>query len=168
MIPKVEDILVAGLERRICEILGDVVAGTDNEPETFVTTFETRRFTPFRQEETSITIFGEVNAELSVVFYSQKQRIDYSPLYASIASNPFIDLGAGISAFIEIDHCEAAEGPYLSNDAWLIKASYYVFEVDDATGYQPPIIAAAATSEYDVYPTPQPYQPNEPEVHFSR
>lgn len=164
MIPKVEDILVTELERRICEALGDMVASPDGDPETFTTTFETRKFTRCIQEQANIRIFGEVKAELSVIFYSQKERIDYSPLYASIARDPYIKLAEGVNATIGIDKCEAVEGQHLSNDAWLFGVNYFVFEIDDDREFQPPRLDTASTAAPDLYPRPEWNDRDEPET----
>ena len=166
MIPHVEDILVAELERRICEAMPETAPGVDGEAETFVTTFESRKFTPCIQEQGNITVYGEVEAEISVVLYSHKQRYDYTPLYVSFAKNTHIKLADGISACVSIDKCEAVEGPYLSNDAWLFKATYYIFDIEDVVDYAPPHLGTATTDAPDIYPRPVWDARNEPEAHI--
>ena len=164
MIPKVEDILVTELERRICEALGDMVASPDLDPESFTTAFETRKFTACIQEQANIVVFGVMESELSVIFYSQKERIDYTALYVSLARNPFIRLADGISAVVGLEKCEAVEGPYLCNDAWLIKARYHIFEIEDGQNHQPPRLGNSTTGAPDLYPRPAWDKRNEPEA----
>jgi hypothetical protein len=165
MIPRIEDLLVEELERRIVEAMPETAPGSCREPETFVTTFETRRFTPCIQEQENVRVYGAVQAELSVIFYSQKERCDFTPLYVSFARNPCIQITEGVSVTVKLDRCEAAEGPYLSNDAWLIKAEYYIFEIEDAHEWQPPRAGGSDALAPDIFPRPEPDASDEPEAH---
>lgn len=167
MIPKIEDLLIEGLERRITEALPETSASSDgDEPETFVTTFETRSFNPCIQEQENLTVYGEVTAEISVILYSQRTRYDYTALYISFAKDPYIRLAPGVSAVIGLEKCEAVEGPYLSNDAWLFKTRYFVFEVDDAQEWQQPRLGNTGKSAPEIYPRPEPDTRHEPEEHI--
>jgi hypothetical protein len=166
MIPHIEDILIGELERRIVEALPGTAPNPNQEPETFTTTFESRKVVPCIQIQENASIFATVAAEISVVFYSQRERYDYSPLYVSFARNPYIKLAEGVSAAIVMDRCEAVEGPYLSNDAWLVKAEYYIFEVVDGQEWQSPRLGNTGTSAPDLYPRPKPDLRDEPEAHI--
>ena len=143
------------LERRITEALPDAAASADGEAETFVSSFESRKFVSCVQEQglsvssqqclsipsrmRHVIVYGEVTAEIAVTFYSQKARMDYTPLYVSFALNPFLQLADRAAwAKVEFDRCEAVEGPYLSNDVWLLKMTYLIFEIDDAHGWDRP------------------------------
>lgn len=167
MIPRIEDAIVETLEARICAAIPETSPGEGNNPETFVTMIETRKFTPCLQEESRYTVFGEVEAEISVVLYSQKRRYDYSALMADFARNPVINV-LGVPVVMTIDRCESVEGPYLTNDAWGIKAKYHIYDIEERQEWREPEIAKEIAHEYDIYPEPRPYQPNEPEVHFNR
>lgn len=164
MIPNIETILIEALERRIVEALPETAPNPEAEPETFVSSFETRKFTPCIQAQETLTIFGEVEAEISVVFYSQKERMDYTPLYVSLAKNRYIKLAEGVFACVRLGKCEAVEGPYLSNDAWIISAKYYVFEIGDGLEWQPPRAGERGTSVPDLYPRPTWDKRDEPEA----
>ena len=169
MIPRVEDLLIAELERRIVEALPDTAPNPNLEAETFTTTFESRKVAPCIQVQENIVIYATVEAEISVIFYSQRERYDYSPLYVSFARNPYIKLAEGlpnISAAIVMDRCEAVEGAYLSNDAWLFKTRYSIFEIDDGQEWQSPHLGNTGTSAPDLYPRPKPDLRDEPEVHI--
>ena len=54
----------------------------------------------------------------------------------------------------EPNTCETVEGPYLSNDAWIISAKYYVFKIGDGLEWQPPRAGERGTSAPDLYPCP--------------
>jgi len=162
MILRVEDLITRELERRIVEALPETSPGESGEPETFTTTFESRRFTPCVREQENLVFFGEVEAELSVIIYSRRARYDYSPLYASLARDPYIKLDEGLSAAVAMLRCEAVEGPYLTSDAWLFKVTYPIFGVEAAHVWQPPRLANAQTSAQDVYPRSEPDTRNEP------
>lgn len=167
MIPNIEDLLIAELERRIVVAMPETVR-TESEPgdgetlETFVTTVETRTVTRNVQEQNTCIIFAWVKAEIAVIFYSQKKRYDYSPLVASFALNPAIKLGNEVYAKVEIQKCEAVEGPYLSNDAWLFVATYPVIEVEDGQNWEVPQIVNVTIEAPDIYPRAEQDTTNEP------
>ena len=153
MIPNVEDILIAELERRIVAAMPDTAPGDGLTPETFVTTIEERTIKRNVQEQNELTIFCQVTAAISVIFFSQDRRYDYSALMANFARNPTIKLGEGIYAKVEIEQSETVgEGPYLNNDAWLFKTTYPVFEVEDSHAWQTPQIANVTVGAPDIYP----------------
>ncbi|MDR1874374.1 MAG: hypothetical protein LBQ90_05075 [Synergistaceae bacterium] len=152
MIPRVEDILIAELERRIVAAMPDTAPGDGTTPETFITVIEERTVTRNVQEQNALTIFAWVTAEIAVIVYSQKRRYDYSPLLADFAGNPMIKLGDGVFAKVEIEKSEAVEGPYLSNDAWLFKATYPIVGVEDGRTWQPPNIANVTVGVQEIYP----------------
>ena len=97
-----------------------------------------------------------------MIFYSQKTRCDYSPLLADFCRHPWIDLG-GVYAKGRIEGSEAAEGPYLSNDAWLFRAEYPVFEVEPGHAWLSPKIGRVSAGVQDIYPRALPDTTNEPE-----
>lgn len=163
MIPRIEDYVIEELEKRICDALPDTAPNENQQQETFVVSIETRKFTPCVQAQENFVIFGEVEAELTVVFYSQKQRVDYTPLYICLAKNPYIKLADGVSARIGIDHCEAVEGPYLSNDAWLIRITYPIFDFESGLEWQQPHLGDADTNTLNFYPRAAWDKRNEPE-----
>ena len=163
MIPRVEDVLVAELERRIVAALPETAPGDETTPETFITTVEGRTVVRNVQEQNTLTVFAWVTAEISVIFYSQKQRYDYSALVADFARNPMIQLGEGIFAKVEIEKSEAVEGPYLSNDVWLFTAKYPVVEVEDGQEWQPPKIANVTVGAPDIYPRSEWNKTDEPD-----
>lgn len=165
MIPRIEDAIIENLERRICAAIPETAPGEGDEPETFVTTIETRKFTTSVQGQGNITIYGEVEAEISVILYSQKRCYDYSALLADFAANPCMSI-FGVPVWLTIDRCEAVEGQHLTNDGWGFKARYYIFEVEDGADWRQPNVGAEFASEYDIYPEPRPYLPHEPEAHF--
>lgn len=167
MIPRIEDAIIEALEARICAAIPETSPGAGDDPETFVTTIETRKFTPCVQSEGIYKLYGEVEAEISVVLYSRRARYDYSALMADFAKNPVVNV-LDIPVVMTIDRCESVEGPHLTNDAWGIKAKYQIYDTEVGQEWQEPIVGAEIAGEYDIYPEPQPYQPNEPEVHFSR
>jgi hypothetical protein len=163
MIPMIEDFIIQEIERRVTEAMPETSESDSGDAETFVVSFESRKFTPCLQEQENLTVYGEVSAEISVVFFSQKKRYDYSPLYVSLTKKPFIQLADELAAHISLDRCEAVEGPYLSNDAWLIKAKYYVFETEGACEWQPPRIGTEDVSAPDLYPMQEPDESHAPE-----
>lgn len=167
MIPRIENAIVAALEARICAAIPETAPGAEGEPETFVTTIETRQFTPCVQAGGNYTLYGEVEAEISVVLYSQRARYDYSALMADFAKKPVIHV-LGDQVVMTIDRCESVEGPHLTNDAWSIKVKYHIYDIDESQDWQEPIVGAETMGEYDICPKPQPYQPHEPEVHFNK
>ena len=162
MIPRVEDTLVAELERRIAAAMPETAPGGADTPETFVTSIESRTVVPNVQEENDLTVFCMVIAEISVIFYSQKSRCDYSPLLADFCCHPWIDLG-GAWAKVRIERSEAVEGPSLSNDAWLFRAEYPVFEVEPGHAWLTPKIGRVSAGVQDIYPRALPDTTNEPE-----
>jgi hypothetical protein len=155
MIPRVEDILVAELERRIVEAMPETAPGDGQTPETFVITVEGRTIARNVQEQNTLTVFAWVTAEITAVFFSGKTRCDYSALIADFARNPMITLGEGVYAKVEIEKSEAVEGPYLSNDAWLFTARYPVVETEPGQTWQPPSIANVTVGSPDIYPRPE-------------
>jgi hypothetical protein len=163
VIPRVEDILVAELERRIVAALPETAPGNDQTPETFITTVEGRTVVRNVQEENTLTVFAWVTAEISVIFYSQKTRYDYSALVADFARNPTVKLNDGVFAKVEIEKSEAVEGPYLSNDAWLFTAKYPVVEVEDGQIWEAPNIARVMVGAPDIYPRSEWNKTNEPD-----
>lgn len=165
MIPRIEDAIVEALEARICAAIPETSPGAGDDPETFVTTIETRKFTPCVQAEGNYTVFGEVEAEISVVLYSQKARYDYSALMADFAKNPVVMI-LGVPVVMTIDRCESVEGPHITNDAWGIKTKYQIYDIEEGQEWQEPEIGVEIVNEHDLYPEPQPYQPNEPGVHY--
>lgn len=167
MIPRIEDAIVDALEKRICAAIPETAPGEGEKPETFVTMIETRKFTPCLQSESSYTVYGEVEAEISVVLYSKKRRYDYSALMADFARNPIVNV-LGVPVVMTVDRCESVEGPFLTNDAWGIKAKYHIYDIEEEQEWREPEIAREIAHEYDIYPKPQPHQPHEPEVHFIR
>jgi hypothetical protein len=140
VIPRVEDILVTELERRIAAAIPDTRPSDGEEPETFVISIEGRTVTRSVQEQSGLTAYAWVTAEIAVVFFSQKKRYDYSALIADLARNPMIELGETLYARVEIERSEAVEGPYLSNDAWLFTAAYPVVEIEERQVWQRPRI----------------------------
>lgn len=162
MIPRVEDALIAELERRIAAAMPETAPGDADTPETFITTIESRTVVPNVQEENDLTVFCMVTAEISVIFYSQKTRCDYSPLLADFCRHPWIDLG-GAWAKVRIERSEAVEGPYLSNDAWLVRAEYPVFEVEPGHAWLDPNIGRVSAGVQDIYPRALPDTTDEPE-----
>jgi hypothetical protein len=162
MIPRVEDILIAELERRIVAAMPETAPGDGNTPETFITTVEGRTIQRNVQEQSTLTCFAWVTAEISVIFYSQKMRYDYSALIAGFARNPTIKLGEGVFAKVEIEKSEAVEGPYLSNDAWLFTAKYPIVEVEDGQTWEPPNVANVTVGAPDIYPRPEWDSTNDP------
>ena len=164
MIPSIETLLVEELERRIVAAMPETAPSEDGEPETFVTTFESRTFKPCLQEQENLVVYGKVEAELSVIFYTQKTRNDFTRLYVSLAKNPHLHTD-GMAASIEFKKCEAVEGPYLSNDAWLFSVTYFIFETVEVQDWQPPRIDTSDASARDIYPRPEPDLRSEPEAH---
>lgn len=162
MIPNVEDILIAELERRIVAGVPDTAPGDGNTPETFITTVESRTFVRNVQEQSGLVVFGFVTAEITVIFYSRKRRYDYSALLADFARSPAIRLADGVHAKIEMEKSEAVEGPYLSNDAWLFRATWPVLEIEEERGWENPRIAKVTVGAPDIYPRPEWDQTNEP------
>ena len=163
MIPRIEDRLVDELERRIVAAVPETAPGDGTTPETFITTIESRTVVPNVQEQNNLTIFCNVTAEISVIFYSQKIRYDYSALLADFASHPFVNLGEAC-AKVRIEKSEAVEGPYLSNDAWLFRAEYPVFSVEPGHAWLTPNIASVTVGTPDLYPRALPDTTNEPEA----
>ena len=163
MIPRVEDAFVAELERRIVAAVPETAPGDGATPETFVTTVEGRTVVPCVQEDPDgLTVFCTVRAEISVIFYSQKRRNDYSALLADLCRHPWIDLG-GAWAKVRIERSEAVEGPYLSNDAWLFVAEWPVFEAEPGHGWEEPRIGRTSAGAKDIHPQPRPDLTDEPE-----
>ena len=124
MIPNVETLLIAELERRITAAMPETAAAPNDgdgelTPETFVTFFDSRKATRNVQVQSDKTIYCSVEAEIHVVFYSQKLRNDFSALIADFAHDPFIRLAEGVAARVEMNECETVEeGPYLRCDVW--------------------------------------------------
>ncbi len=165
MIPSIETLLVEELERRIVAAMPETAPSEDGEPETFVSTFESRTFKPCVQEQENLVVYGKVEAELSVIFYSQKARNDLTPLYVNFAKHPFLRIADGMLATVEFKKCEAVEGPYLSNDAWLFGLTYYIYETVEVQEWQPPRIGESDASAREIYPRPEPDLRSEPEAH---
>ena len=163
MIPRVEDILIAELERRIVAAVPDTAPGDGLTPETFVTFVEERRIQRNVQEQNNLTVFCMVTAVISAIFFSQDRRYDYSALMADFARNPAIKLGEGVFAKVEIEQSETVgEGPYLNNDAWMFKATYPVFEIEASHAWQTPQVGNVTVGEPDIYPHEKPDDTNEP------
>ena len=80
MIPRVEDILIAELERRIVAAVPDTAPGDGLTPETFVTFVEERRIQRNVQEQNNLTVFCMVTAVISAIF-------SLSPAKAAISSS---------------------------------------------------------------------------------
>ena len=57
MIPRVEDALIAELERRIAAAMPETAPGGADTPETFVLSIESRTVVPNVQEENDLTVF---------------------------------------------------------------------------------------------------------------
>ena len=55
------------------------------------------------------------------------------------------------------------EGPYLSNDAWLFRAEYPVFEVEPGHTWLAPNIGRVSVGVQDIYPRALPDTKDEPE-----
>ena len=55
------------------------------------------------------------------------------------------------------------EGPYLSNDAWLVRAEYPVFEVKSGHTWLAPNIGRVSAGVQDIYPRALPDTTDEPE-----
>lgn len=166
MIPRVEDILIAELERRIVEALPETAPGDGGTPETFITSIEERSVVRNLQEQNTLTILCWVTVEIAVIFYSQKKRYDYSPMLAEFARNSLIRLGSDgqteVHAKVEIKKSEAVEGPYLSNDAWLFVANYPVVRVEEGQTWEEPRIANVTVGVEDIYPPAKWDETNEP------
>jgi hypothetical protein len=151
MIPRVEDILVAELERRIAVAIPDTRPSEGEEPETFVISIEGRTVTRNAQEQSDLTAYAWVTAEIAVIFFSQKKRYDYSGLMANFARNPMLQLGDRIYAKVEVERSEAVEGPYLSNDAWLFVATYPIVEIEEPQTWEIPRINSVTTGAPDIF-----------------
>ena len=165
MIPRVEDALIAELERRVAESVPESAPAPEARPETFVVAIEERRFEKCRQEESAVTIYGRVEAAVSVCFYSQKTRYDYSAMMASFSGNPHLQIGGGLPAeIVEINSATVEEGPYLTSDAWTFTVRYYIWDDGEGKEWRRPAINSEETAEPCVFPQPRPYDPNSPEA----
>jgi hypothetical protein len=163
VIPRIEDTLIAELERRIVAAVPDTAPGDGESPETFVTTIESRTIAPNVQEGNDATVYCRVTADISVVFFGQKRRYDFSALLVDFAKRPFIELGDGFAAKVAIERSEAIEGPYLSNDAWLFRIEYPVFSIEPMHGWQQPQVNQPTVGSHDIYPRAEWDRTNEPD-----
>lgn len=153
MIPRVEDLLVSALEARIVAVMPETAPGAEGA-EPFITTIEKRKVTPCVQEQETLRRSCTVDAEISVILYNQKHRYDYSALLADFAVRPWLDLGDGVHAQVAMVESETVEGPYLSQDAWLFKARYGIYDTEAVTDWQSPAIHDVAQGDQDIYPCP--------------
>lgn len=164
MIPRVEELLIEALETRIVCTVPETAPSKRDEPETFVTTIESRKFDMCVQEQSSGVIYGSVEAELSVTFFSNKIRYDYSAMMADFARNPFLLIPGALPAqILEMLSETALEGPYLTTDVWGFKVLYCITGDGEDNEWQIPRINAETAETAEIFPEDKPHDPNSPE-----
>lgn len=164
MIPRVEELLIEALEARIVCTVPETAPSKRDEPETFVTTIESRKFDMCVQEQSNGVIYGSVEAELSVTFFSDKIRYDYSAMMADFARNRFVQIPGTLPAQItEMSSETALEGPYLTTDVWGFKVMYYITGDGADREWQLPEIRTVGVLAKEIFPADKPRDPNSPE-----
>ena len=164
MIPRVEELLIDALEARIVRAVPETAPSKRNEPETFVTTIESRKFDMCVQEQSNGVIYGCVEAEFSVVFFSDKNRYDYSAMMADFARNPFVQIPGALPAqILEMLSETALEGAHLTTDVWGFKVLYYITGDGEDKEWQIPHINAETAEAAEIFPADKPHDPNSPE-----
>lgn len=162
---RIEDGLIKALEERIVSTVADTAPSIQDAPETFVVTIESRKFEPNKQEESRGVIYGRVEAEISVCFFSQKTRYDYSAMMADFANNPYIQIDDSLPAMItDMRSDTAIEGPYLITDVWGFNVHYYISGTGEDKEWQLPQIHGETPNVAEIYPKDEPYDPNAPEA----
>lgn len=165
MIPRVEELLIDALEARIVCTVPETAPSKRDEPETFVTMIESRKFNMCVQEQSCGVIYGSVEAELSVTFFSDKIRYDYSSMMADFARNPFLQIHKALPAqILEMQSETALEGPYLTTDVWGFKVLYYITGDGEENEWQIPSINAVTAEAAEIFPEDKPHDPNSPEA----
>ncbi len=162
---RIEDGLIKALEDRIVKTVADTAPSIQDDPETFVVTIESRKFEPNKQEESKGVVYGRVEAEISVCFFSQKTRYDYTAMMADFANNPFLEIPGALPAMIsDLTSETALEGPYLTTDVWGFKAHYFICGTGEDKEWQIPRINGETPRAAEIYPADEPYEPNSPEA----
>lgn len=165
MIPRIEDLLIAALEDRIVSTVPDTAPSQRDEPETFVVTIESRVFEPNVQQQSNGAFYGAVDAEVSVVFFSDRTRYDYSAMMADFAQNPYVEIPDGLPAkIIELGSETALEGPHMTTDVWGFKLHYYIYGDGEDKEWQLPQIHSETPQAAEIFPIDEPYDPNSPEA----
>ena len=109
-------------------------------------------------------IYGSVEAELSVTFFSNKIRYDYSAMMADFARNPFLLIPGALPAqILEMLSETALEGPYLTTDVWGFKVLYCITGDGEDNEWQIPRINAETAETAEIFPEDKPHDPNSPE-----
>lgn len=164
MIPRVEELLIEALEARIVRAVPETAPSKRDEPETFVTTIESRKFDMCVQEQSNGVTYGCVEAELSVVFFSDKHRYDYSAMMADFARNRFVQIPGALPAqILEMLSETALEGPHLTTDVWGFKVLYYITGDGEDKEWQLPRLNAETAEAAEIFPADKPHDPNSPE-----
>ncbi|MCQ4765074.1 MULTISPECIES: hypothetical protein [Cloacibacillus] len=162
---RIEDGLIKALEDRIVRTVADTAPSIQDDPETFVVTIESRKFEPNKQVESRGVMYGKVEAEVSVCFFSQKTRYDYSAMMADFANDPFLQIEDALPAMISDMNSETAlEGPYLTTDVWGFQVHYYISGTGEDKEWQLPQIHGETPQAAEIFPIDEPYDPNSPEA----
>lgn len=165
MIPKIEEMLISSLEKRVTETVSGVAPSFSAAPETIVTTIESRKFEMNLQDQGNGLVYGLVEAEISVCFFSDRVRYDYSAMMASFAENPFLEIeGASPAQIMRMESESIIDGAYLCQDAWGFMVRYYITGDGFEKEWQVPKINSETAQKYDVYPRDMPYMPHEPKT----
>ena len=165
MIKRIEELLIEALEARIVRTVPETAPSKHDEPETFVTTIESRNFDMCVHDQSNGAIYGCVEAELSVVFFSDRTRYDYSAMMADFAQNPFLQVTGALPVQIKSMMSEAAlEGPYMTTDVWGFKLVYYITGDGEDKEWQLPEVHGEHPAAEEIFPVTKPYDPNSPEA----
>lgn len=165
MIARVEQLVIAELERRIAEALPELGRTESGAPEQVTAHIETRSFIRNVQEQPGLRIFGEVEAIISVEFYSGGQEfVDKSPLIASFMERPYLAVDEATHPVCELADTAMVEGPHLDCDVLVFKVTYPIFERTEPQDWQPPAIHKVTTTPNDIYPRPEPDISDEPVI----
>ena len=169
MIPKIEEIIKAQIEKRITTALPELAiseaAPVEGAPATVVTRVESRKPERCVQEESGVIRYGQVEATISCTFYNLGQQfVDKTALLVSFMSCPSLQLADGVFANCELDGTELADGPHLDSDVWVFKVKYPLFEYTEEQNWQQPVVNIENPVAAALYPQAQAYDPDAPEA----
>ena len=141
MIPAIERMIVEELERRIVQALPELATNEEGKPQQITTRIEKRTCKRNVQEQSNVKFFGEVEALVSVEFYTGGQEfVDKTPLIASFMDYPFLAVDGDAYPRCEVDGSEIANGPHLDVDVVVFKVTYPIYDRLEMQAYQPSVL----------------------------